>query len=90
MDLGPATLVNGIVTRGRGDKKNWVTSYSLSYSNDTQIWFYYKDANHLEAKVANASASPQTFHVSSFGGATVASSSYSSLSECTNWGVPLL
>jgi len=51
MDLGPATLVNGIVTRGRGDKKNWVTSYSLSYSNDTQIWFYYKDANHLEAKI---------------------------------------
>ena len=51
LDLGPATLINGIVTRGRGDKKNWVTSYSLSYSNDTKIWFYYKDANHLEAKV---------------------------------------
>ena len=28
-----------------------MTSYSLSYSNDTKIWFYYKDANHLEAKV---------------------------------------
>ena len=64
MDLGPATLVNGIVTRGRGDKKNWVTSYSLSYSNDTQIWFYYKDANHLEAKVANSTAQSQNFHVS--------------------------
>ena len=64
MDLGPATLVNGIVTRGRGDKKNWVTSYSLSYSNDTQIWFYYKDANHLEAKVANSTPQSQNFHVS--------------------------
>jgi len=51
LDLGPPTLVTGIVTKGRGDKKNWVTSYSLSYSNDTKIWFYYKDANHLEAKV---------------------------------------
>jgi len=51
LDLGPATLVTGVVTRGRGDKKNWVTSYSLSYSNDTNLWFYYKDANHLEAKV---------------------------------------
>jgi len=51
MDLGPPKLVTGIVTKGRGDKKNWVTSYSISYSNDTKIWFYYKDANHLEAKV---------------------------------------
>jgi hypothetical protein len=32
-----------------------VESYSLSYSNDTNIWFYYKDANHLEAKVAASS-----------------------------------
>ena len=51
LDLGPPTLVTGIVTKGRGDKRNWVTSYSVSYSNDTKIWFYYKDANHLEAKV---------------------------------------
>jgi len=65
MDLGPPTLINGIVTKGRGDKKNWVTSYSISYSNDTKIWFYYKDANHLEAKVDNRSVS-QNYHV--FGG----------------------
>jgi len=51
VDLGPPTLVTGIITRGRGDKKNWVISYSLSFSNDTNLWFYYKDANHLEAKV---------------------------------------
>ena len=56
LDLGPPTLVTGILTRGRGDKKNWVTSYTLSYSNDTNIWFYYKDANHLEAKVGQPSA----------------------------------
>ena len=63
MDLGPPTLVNGIVTKGRGDKKNWVTSYSVSYSNDTQIWFYYKDSNILDAKVDNESLS-QNYHVS--------------------------
>ena len=51
------------MTKGRGDKKNWVTSYSVSYSNDTKIWFYYKDANHLEAKVDNSSVS-QNYHVS--------------------------
>jgi hypothetical protein len=37
--------------------QNWVTSYSLSYSNDTNIWFYYKDPNLLEAKVLQASSS---------------------------------
>ena len=63
MDLGPPTLINGIVTKGRGDKKNWVTSYSVSYSNDTQIWFYYKDSNILDAKVDNDSL-PQNYHVS--------------------------
>ncbi len=36
--------------------QNWVTSYSLSYSNDTNIWFYYKDPNLLEAKVLQASS----------------------------------
>jgi len=51
LDLGPPKLVNGIVTRGRRDKKNWVTAYSISFSNDTKLWFHYKDANHLEAKV---------------------------------------
>ena len=51
----PEILENSvnISAKGRGDKKNWVTSYSVSYSNDTKIWFYYKDANHLEAKVEN-------------------------------------
>ena len=63
LDLGPPTLVTGIMTMGRGDKKNWVTSYSVSFSNDTKLWFYYKDANHLEAKVGNSSVS-QNFHVS--------------------------
>ena len=53
-DIGPATLVTGVVTRGRGDgrRKHWVTRFRLSYTNDTTgVWVYYKDANHLDAKV---------------------------------------
>ena len=52
-DIGPPTLVTGLVSKGRPDsrKKQWVTKYRISYSNDSQVWYYYKDAPHLEAKV---------------------------------------
>lgn len=50
-DLGPPTSITGLVTRGQGDKKRFVTSYTMSYSNDSSLWFFYKDANHLEAKI---------------------------------------
>lgn len=52
-DIGPPTLITGLITKGRGDtgKKHWVTRYKVSYSNDSQIWYYYKDASHLEPKV---------------------------------------
>lgn len=51
-DVGPPTVVTGIVTKGRGDggKKHWVTRFRISYSNDTRVWFFYKDASHLDAK----------------------------------------
>ena len=54
-DIGPPTLVTGLITKGRGDtgKKHWVTRYRLSYSNDSQIWYYYKDASHLDPKVSS-------------------------------------
>ena len=54
-DLGPPTLVTGLVTKGRGDRKrrHWVTSYKLSYSNDSSSWSYYKDAAHLDPKVSD-------------------------------------
>jgi len=29
----------------------WVTSYTLSYSNDSVLWFSYRDGNHLDVKV---------------------------------------
>ena len=50
-DLGPATQVTGMVTRGQGDRKRYVTSYTMAYSNDSVTWYEYKDSNHLEAKV---------------------------------------
>lgn len=52
-DVGPPTLVTGVVTKGRGDggKKHWVTRFRLSYSNDSRVWIFYKDASHLDAKV---------------------------------------
>ena len=63
-DIGPPTLVTGLITKGRGDtgKKNWVTRYRLSYSNDSQIWYYYKDASHLDPKVCNRSIRVNRFN----------------------------
>jgi hypothetical protein len=58
-DLGPARQITGIITRGHGGWENkrhgsWVTSYSLSWSNDTFLWFSYRDGNHLDPKVGPA------------------------------------
>ncbi|XP_076039175.1 lactadherin-like isoform X2 [Oratosquilla oratoria] len=51
-DLGPPHTVTGVVTRGRGDKRRqWVKAYTLTYSNDSKVWFTYKDGNHLDSKV---------------------------------------
>lgn len=52
-DVGPPHLVTGVITRGRGDKgrKHWIQAYTLTYSNDSKVWFTYKDGNHLDTKV---------------------------------------
>jgi len=52
-DIGPPSLVTGVVTRGRGEsrRRHWVTRYLVSYSNDTSVWYFYKDATHLDIKV---------------------------------------
>jgi len=51
-DIGPPTLVTGVVTKGRGDgrKKHWVTEYRLSYSNNSRLWHFYKDEPLQEIK----------------------------------------
>jgi lactadherin len=55
IDIGHPTVITGLVTKGRGDspRNHWVTKYKVSYSNDTAIWTFFKDANHLEPKVFN-------------------------------------
>jgi lactadherin len=57
-DVGPATLVTGLVTKGRGDggKKHWVTRFRLSYSNDSNVWYFYKEASHLDIKEFGANS----------------------------------
>uniref|UniRef100_A0A4Q8K6Y4 U47-Liphistoxin-Lth1b_1 n=1 Tax=Liphistius thaleban TaxID=1905330 RepID=A0A4Q8K6Y4_9ARAC len=52
VDLGPPTLVTGMVTKGRGDgrHRHWVTSYTVTYSNDSLVWYYYRDGNQRELK----------------------------------------
>jgi len=59
LDIGPPTLITGMVTRGRGDtgRKHWVTRFRLSYSNDSQHWSFYKDATHLQPKVTSSFSS---------------------------------
>ncbi|KAK3581559.1 hypothetical protein CHS0354_031901 [Potamilus streckersoni] len=53
IDIGPPTLVTGIITKGRADgmKKHWVKRFSLSYSNDSNVWYKYKDAHHMDPKI---------------------------------------
>lgn len=55
VDIGPPTLVTGVISKGRGDtkKQHWVTRFKLSYSNDSNVWYAYKDAHHLDPKVRN-------------------------------------
>lgn len=60
-DIGPPTLVTGLVTKGRGDggKKHWVTKYKVSYSNDSRLWHFYKDEQQQEIKVRLLRVSPR-------------------------------
>ncbi|XP_060555094.1 lactadherin-like isoform X1 [Ruditapes philippinarum] len=52
IDIGPPTLVTAVITKGRGDSKrsHWVKRFMLSYSNDSSVWYKYKDAHHLDPK----------------------------------------
>ena len=54
IDVGPPTLITGVLTKGRGDskKKHWVTRFKISYSNDTQRWYEYKDAHSVDPRVS--------------------------------------
>ncbi|CAH8581012.1 unnamed protein product [Heterobilharzia americana] len=53
IDVGPPTLITGVIIKSRGDVKNsqYVTRFKLSYSNDTRLWYFYKDAAPLDPRV---------------------------------------
>ncbi|PAA85148.1 hypothetical protein BOX15_Mlig000773g3, partial [Macrostomum lignano] len=40
VDLGVEALVTGVMTQGRGDGKEWVTAYRVTYSQDANKWNY--------------------------------------------------
>ena len=42
VDLGKKTEVTGIKTQGRQDTDQWVTSYTISYSNDGHTFTSYR------------------------------------------------
>ncbi|XP_014668080.1 PREDICTED: lactadherin-like [Priapulus caudatus] len=44
IDLGVMSKITGIVTQGKGDKKRWVTKYTVSHSLDAIQWRYCMDA----------------------------------------------
>ncbi|KAK4467407.1 hypothetical protein MN116_008800 [Schistosoma mekongi] len=52
VDVGPPTLITGVILKSRGDVKNsqYVTRFKLSYSNDTRLWYFYKDAAPLDPR----------------------------------------
>ncbi|XP_052800250.1 lactadherin-like isoform X2 [Mya arenaria] len=52
IDIGPPALISAVKTRGRGDSKraHWVKRFMVSYSNDSVVWYKYKDAHHLDPK----------------------------------------
>ncbi len=43
VDLGVESTVSGVVTQGREDKAEWVTSFLLSYSLDSTRWEFARD-----------------------------------------------
>jgi len=55
IDVGPPTLITGLVTKGRGDgrQNQWVVRYRLSYSNDSNVWYFYEDSTHPQVKASS-------------------------------------
>ncbi|XP_078670679.1 retinoschisin-like [Branchiostoma floridae x Branchiostoma belcheri] len=43
VDVGVVTTVAGVITQGRSDRPQWVTSYKLSFSRDGSTWSTYLD-----------------------------------------------
>ncbi|CAN7939713.1 unnamed protein product, partial [Ixodes hexagonus] len=55
VDLGADARITGLLTQGRGDGREWVSSFSVSYSMDAFHWKHCLDANgHRKAFLGNS------------------------------------
>ena len=43
IDLGVAAKITGVIVQGRSGKREWVTSFMISYSSDAFQWQYITD-----------------------------------------------
>ncbi len=43
VDLGVASKISGVVTQGRGNVKEWITHFMVSYSLDAYKWEFARD-----------------------------------------------
>ena len=43
VDLGAMARITGVATQGRQDRRQWVKTYSVSYSKNGFQWNYYKE-----------------------------------------------
>ena len=45
MTFSASVMLRSVITQGRQDADQWVTSYQLQYSPDRKNYFYIRDAN---------------------------------------------
>lgn len=51
VDFGDITTVKAVATQGRYDSDQWVTAYSMQYSDDGQTFHFYKEEGETTVKV---------------------------------------
>ena len=53
VNLNSSHVITSIITRGRSDLNQWMTSYTVSYSRDSLTWSQYLDVYSGAVKVTN-------------------------------------
>ncbi|XP_050740017.1 lactadherin-like [Eriocheir sinensis] len=53
VNLGVPAKVTGVLTQGKGDDEEWVTSFELSYSLDAYHWHFARDIYNNKKTVLN-------------------------------------
>ncbi len=47
VDFGTRVIINSVATQGRRAAREFVTLYTLQYSDNGKNWFYYTDENKI-------------------------------------------